>query len=436
MKWKVFLLFILYCSQLQVLSKNSSPEGPIAVIRVYNPTKTGEPALVEVPIGSLATPNLINWKNVQLRCKDKFLPFSLREGKAHWRSELRSPILKPQAEDLLVFQISVAPGQWENVELVTGVPKLKESLTQNNGLVVINYPDMKITINEQTGLMTNLEAYGESLLIRPLELQFFEVGEGVVTSKGSMSSGYHRSVVQMKRIRELAPPVNTLVSWSSTGALTELNFVMKTDKGVSIALTYLIYPNNQIEILSDERPWQGRSPWLDCGLEYDLLLSGTKVYSLARHYDKQAAKVPGNMIAMTRADNLTLPFKERVNGYDNSLDNLIQIKQFDGLLSILTIPQLAAGHPFELKIELQNRGCIPWTTGAGYEIRLECETKLLGLPDQLTYEGAPIVFGDKRIFTLQGVVPAKSGEAQIKIDFIVPSRAIETLLNKTINFKW
>ena len=176
MKWKVFLLFILYCSQLQVLSKNSSPEGPIAVIRVYNPTKTGEPALVEVPIGSLATPNLINWKNVQLRCKDKFLPFSLREGKAHWRSELRSPILKPQAEDLLVFQISVAPGQWENVELVTGVPKLKESLTQNNGLVVINYPDMKITINEQTGLMTNLEAYGESLLIRPLELQFFEVG--------------------------------------------------------------------------------------------------------------------------------------------------------------------------------------------------------------------------------------------------------------------
>jgi hypothetical protein len=167
-----------------------------------------------------------------------------------------------------------------------------------------------------------------------------------------------------------------------------------------------------------------------------LIKMNNEIYSLARQYDEQAAKVPGNMMAMTRADSLTLPFKERVSGYDISLDNLIRIKQFDGQLNVSAVPQLNAGQPFELKVELRNRGCIPWISEAGYEIKLEGETRLLGLPDRLPYEGPPIVFGDKHIFTLKGIVPAKTGEAQIKIDFLVPSRAIGTLLGKTINLKW
>ena len=275
MKWIVFILFFICFSNLEVHSRNSTLEAPVAVIRVYNPTNTSEPCLVEIPVGNIATPGLINWRNVQLSCNGKFLPFTLREGKAHWRAALRSPIKEPQAEDLLVFQISVPPGQWTNIELVPGVSNPKEALTRQNGIAVIDYADMKVTINEQTGLVTNLEAYGESILSKPLDLQFFEVGEEVITHKGSMSNGYHRTVVDLKRIKELAPPVTSLVSWSSTGALTELNFVMKTEKDLSIALTYRIYPN-QIEIVSDERPWHGRSPWLDCGLAYNLILAGSK----------------------------------------------------------------------------------------------------------------------------------------------------------------
>ena len=43
-----------------------------------------------------------------------------------------------------------------------------------------------------------------------------------------------------------------------------------------LALTYRIHPSGLIEIISDERPWQGRSPWIDFAVEYNLKLAGTK----------------------------------------------------------------------------------------------------------------------------------------------------------------
>jgi len=253
----------------------------IASISLYNPTQSDESSIVEIPVGNLATPSLLDWQNVKLVYNGELLPFALREGRAHWKATLRAPIKKPRSEDLLVFTIRVHPGQWAQVELVAGYSKPSMALTQEGRNMVISYPDMKVVIDKRTGLLIRLEAFGDSLLSTPMSLQFFKVGEGVANYEERMgpSVGYQNySSIVLKKLGDLKPPKVKLVSWSSMESLTEINFILEpmTIDGPSIGLTYRIYPNNQIEILSDERPWQGHSPWLKDGLQYKLSLAGNK----------------------------------------------------------------------------------------------------------------------------------------------------------------
>jgi hypothetical protein len=270
------LAIVVLSSSLPGARAESRDGARMAAIRLYNPTKSAEPCVVEVPVGNLATPSLVDWQNLQLLHNGESLPFALREGKAHWKAALSAPIGEPRAEDLLVFEIPVPAGQWSEVELAAGPSKAEAVLSRQDGSAVVAYPNMKVVIDERTGLLSRLEAYGESLLGAPLGLQFYQVDEGVVKHEAYMGPGYRHSAASMKKGRKLAPPSAKLVSWSSTASLTELNFVLRPELGPDIALTYRIYPNNQIEIASDERPWKGRSPWLDCGLEYELALAGTK----------------------------------------------------------------------------------------------------------------------------------------------------------------
>ena len=155
----------------------------IASISVYNPTESDESSIVEIPVGNLATPSLLDWQNVKLVYNGELLPFALREGRAHWKATLRAPIKKPRSEDLLVFTIRVHPGQWAKIELVPGGSKPIVALKRHGGNLVISYPDMKAVIDEQTGLLTRLEAFGDSLL-STMSLQFFKVGEGVANYEG------------------------------------------------------------------------------------------------------------------------------------------------------------------------------------------------------------------------------------------------------------
>ena len=157
---------------LKVAKAELPDKGTIATIRLYNPTKSGESCIVEIPVGELTTPSLENWNNVHLRYKGESLPFALREGRAHWKAALNAPIGKPRAEDLLVFTILVPSGQWSKVELVTGRSKPHAALTRRDGSVVISYSNLEAVIDERTGLLTRLEVYGESLLSQPLGLQF------------------------------------------------------------------------------------------------------------------------------------------------------------------------------------------------------------------------------------------------------------------------
>lgn len=267
------LAVILPWSSMAVATE-TAPKGLIATVRLYNPTPTAESSIVELPVGRLATPSLVDWKNVRLLHRGEFLPFALREGKAHWRAALNAPIKQPKAEDLLVFQICVPAGQWSEVQLVKGRDKTRTALRRRDGALVVAYPSLKVVIDERSGLLTELEACGESILGQPLRAEFYAVGEGVMSFEGGVGPGHNRSAVSIKKLGKLSPPKVELVSWSSAEALTEVNFLLRPDQGPAVALTYRIYPAHQIEIVSDERPWQGRSPWLDFGLEYELPLAG------------------------------------------------------------------------------------------------------------------------------------------------------------------
>ncbi len=249
--------------------------SPIASVRLYNPTSCDAETTVEVPVGSLGNPEAIDWRNVSLRYDSEAVPFSLREGAAHWRAKLTAPLEKPSAEDLLVFSVRVPPGHWKLVDLVPGAPDQQSALVRENEVLRITYPEITVLVNERTGQLTSVQLGEESVLSDPLSYRFFDLGEGTAEPITYVGPGYLSPVVSMKKEAEQPPPTVRLVSRSSNAALTELNFILQPQHGPSVGLTYRIYANRQIEILSDERPWDRRSPWLDCCLEYELPLSGT-----------------------------------------------------------------------------------------------------------------------------------------------------------------
>ena len=77
--------------------------------------------VIEVPVGQLAAPGRIDWTRVRLLREDGGeVPFSIREGRVHWRARLIAPIALPRAEDLLVFSTAPPRNTWSRLRLVAG----------------------------------------------------------------------------------------------------------------------------------------------------------------------------------------------------------------------------------------------------------------------------------------------------------------------------
>jgi len=250
----------------------------LASIRLYNPTRWTHQTLVEVPVGELAAPGLIDWRKVRLVCDGQDVPFSLREGRVHWRASL-APVTDPRAEDLMVFTLAVPQGAWTHIDLVSGRREKKTALSREGARLVVSYPNLKVVIDEITGMLVQVEAFGEGLLAMPISAEFFHVEEGVIEhSDLSLLSysflSYSHPSARVKRERTGAAPHARLVSSFSEAALTELNFLLESEKGPGMALTYRVLPGGPIEIWADERPWEGPSPWLNYGVEYKLSLRG------------------------------------------------------------------------------------------------------------------------------------------------------------------
>ncbi len=166
-----------------------------------------------------------------------------------------------------------------------------------------------------------------------------------------------------------------------------------------------------------------------------LLSHHAEIYALAKEFDSQAAGVPGNMMARTRALKLTQPFKEFVAGYDPSLDARLQVKQFDG---VITVPDdaLQAGQPFTLRVRLQNLGVCPWIEGVGHRFELQGNTEQLGLPAQWELTGQPMVLGDQREVLLQGTAPREPGSATLHIRWLAPYRHPSAMAEADVTLRW
>jgi hypothetical protein len=189
------------------------------------------------------------------------------------------------------------------------------------------------------------------------------------------------------------------------------------------------------EVVAKNRKAAERPEGLPETTRQQLIGRHREVYELAQAFDREAAGVPGNMMARTRAYQLTLPFKEWVGGYDLSLEGVLETKQFAGSMAV-SPDQLPAGRPFVLRVELRNRGVCPWIAGVGQRLELRPEAQRLGLPAQWDYQGPAMVFGDRRVVEVRGVAPKEPGEAQLHLGFYAPFKNAYAFIQKDVKIRW
>lgn len=292
----------------------------IASIRLYNPTEFTGPALVEIPTGRLATPGLFDWSTHHLELNGEVIPSTIREGRAHWKSTLTAPVVAPRAEDLLVFWCTVPPGEWREVQVVAGAPESTWAIEQGNGAVVVRYPGLEVSIDAASGMLTGLSSGGESLLDAPMSVVASALASDPFQYSGSIGPGYVPFQVAVKTA-EAAAVTARLVSQSSTPAMTELNFVLQCG-GPEVALSYRIHRGGLVEIVADERPWTGPSPWMNRAVAFNLKLKG-EGQSLPLLENRQAfygfKDFPGTIPQMAQhfvgaAVNVAMLGEEIVNG--------------------------------------------------------------------------------------------------------------------------
>jgi len=253
----ILLLLAISTTARSAAQKADDTENqPLATIKLYNPTGWNGPMVTEIPVGNIATPGFIDWEEVQLVHNGQNVPFAIREGLPHWKAKLKAPVEEPRAEDVLVFSWAVPAETWTQIDIIPGKATSESAFSNESGKLTITYSRIKAVLDEATGALLQLDAFGKSLLEKPLSIVF------------------HEGADENKQLIE--PPLVKLSSYSSNSTMTELNFVLQVDKSLSVALTYRIHACGIVDILSDERPWEGLSPWLNHSATYTLAIKGKK----------------------------------------------------------------------------------------------------------------------------------------------------------------
>lgn len=257
--WRIWLAVgAVFChGSGEITWAGQSPPTVLASIRLRNPTSWEGPVPVEIPVGRFAVPGEIDWTQVRLLTEDgKEVPLAIREGRPHWKSRLIAPLTRPRAEDLLVFALPLSPNTWKQLNLVAGPRGAEGAMSERGDQLVVSHPGLQVSIQRATGMLAQIVAHGEPLLHAPLAIAFQKLAPD-------------RAVRQM-----LGPPRVRCVSKSSTAALTEVHFVLDSDDRLSLGLSYRIHACGLVEIWSDERPWQGASPWVDHSVDVFFRLVG------------------------------------------------------------------------------------------------------------------------------------------------------------------
>ena len=248
-------------------------DDPIAEISLYNPTAYAGPIMAEVPIGRIAAPSVVNWRKVHLTDGSKEIPFSIREGRAHWNAALKASDAPVRAEDILVLSCKVAPNTWKRIQVHPGHRPSKSAISRIKKTVTVSYPNVRLVVDDNTGALLHFKALGEEMLEASFLPTVHKLGGKGYELQGEFGPGYQAASV-VTEAGEAVPARARMVSKSSTASMTELNYVIEPAEGPSLALTYRLHSFGLLEIAVDERPWQGKSPWLDHIARTQLSLRG------------------------------------------------------------------------------------------------------------------------------------------------------------------
>ncbi|MHB8952327.1 MAG: hypothetical protein ACYC4U_05055 [Pirellulaceae bacterium] len=260
----VLLLFALLFTDTALSGEGSpQPETLRALpgMQLYNPTDWDGPLVVKVPVGHLASPDLVDWSSVRLEAEDgREVAFAICEGRPHWKAALRAPLEEPRAEDVLVFTAVVDPNTWARYRFLPGMAADFDgasALNERDGQLVVTYQELEVIISPETGMLQQVRVHGEPLLTVPLAVTFAKL------------------TTTESEAEPLAAPRVTLAGKSSNKALTVLHFVLAVDERLSMAVSYYVYAAGSVEIWVDERPWQPPSPWADRVATIDWSIGGT-----------------------------------------------------------------------------------------------------------------------------------------------------------------
>jgi hypothetical protein len=158
-----------------------------------------------------------------------------------------------------------------------------------------------------------------------------------------------------------------------------------------------------------------------------------ELYQSAEPFAAQTKVTLGDMMRAT--EPMTSPYKEWVAGFNGWLEAKLDFKQFAGSMSVSPL-QVAAGRPFNLTIELANKGVCPWIPGVGHKLLLEGDFKSLGLPEMVDFAGEWVLPGEKRRMTLKGAAPATGGHGELKVSFVSPFYLFQAVVDKKFQMAW
>jgi len=259
-------------------------EERLARISLYNPTEWCGATRVEIPVGRISTPGLIDWWEVILVQEGKRIPFAIREGKAHWKAELEAPLKSPRAEDILVFCCQVQPQQWTYIDIVSGNCERQSVIVQEGNTIIVTYPEFKVVVNKDKATLQEVVAGGESILKVPMGIMPYELAEKGYEFTGHLGPGYVPGKIKINK-KALLGYKARMISLSSTGAMTEVNFMVAIGDGLEMAVTYRIYTNGYLEILAEGREGRGASPWVNHAVEFNLSVKGEE--EILEHFENR-----------------------------------------------------------------------------------------------------------------------------------------------------
>jgi len=117
--------------------------------------------------------------------------------------------------------------------------------------------------------------------------------------------------------------------------------------------------------------------------------------------------------------------------YGASLERVLDPPQFRGAMTATATAPDAEG-AFTLRVELHNRGMVPWLETAGHRLELGPEAGRVNLSPRWSFSGDPLAPGDRRTVELSGRVAAGSGETELALAFFPPYDTTEPTMRAVV----